>query len=594
MSKTLPKVQGPHEKLVAVLLDAKKPAEMRAKMLIDVITNAGLDPAALQPLLTALMQQAAAPDPSAEVLQLKAQYEQALAELEHGTARPATFIAEADGEMPGPKPRVHIIAPNGEERFPTLHPDVPLEKLAQGMTVYVDPKGAVVLGASKRTPQVGEEVGFLRRLPDTAQIEANVREERVVLYASQKVLDAEESGKLKRGDRLLACPRRQFAFAVIPAETNHEHRFVDRAKLPAVIASRDIGKPHWILGWLIRRTQILLFRPDLLERFDLRPRFSVLLTGPTGTGKTLTIRAFLHEFDQMLRKRTGRDDLGSRVIRVKMSELLSEWLGRSDKNFDELFDDIHALASQQIEIANGERVRLPVTLIIEEGEGMARRRGEYDGAVYDRIVGTVLQRLDDPTDDLGRLPLIMITTSNRPDLFDSAMTRRLAGMQARFTRLDREGAAAVLGKKLKPHYPFACCNGDSPEEVRRELIDQMVAWLFSPNGEDRGLVELTFRDGKKLIKHRRDFLTGAAIEQAVSNAIDQTVFAAAESSQNHAGISAGTLIESLRRHIDTLAENLTAANAADYLDLPEHTQVTHVRRIRNRTGSLAELIANET
>src|SRR5207249_7485357 len=140
--------------------------------------------------------------------------------------------------------------------------------------------------------------------------------------------------------------------------------------------------------------------------------------------------------------RTGRDDLGSRVVRVKVAELLSEWLGRSDKNIEELFDDIHAIAGAEVKSAKGERLRLPVVVILEEIEGLARQRGRQD-TVYDRILTTLLQRLDDPTKDLTNLPLILLSTTNRPDLIDSAMQRRL-GIHARFTRLDKEGLAAVL------------------------------------------------------------------------------------------------------------------------------------------------------
>ena len=46
--------------------------------------------------------------------------------------------------------------------------------------------------------------------------------------------------------------------------------------MPGVVASRDIGKPHWILSWMRKRLKIILTRPDLLERLDLRPKFNVL------------------------------------------------------------------------------------------------------------------------------------------------------------------------------------------------------------------------------------------------------------------------------------------------------------------------------
>jgi SpoVK/Ycf46/Vps4 family AAA+-type ATPase len=118
--------------------------------------------------------------------------------------------------------------------------------------------------------------------------------------------------------------------------------------------------------------------------------------------------------------------------------------------------------------ATGERVQLPVVLILEECEALARRRGEMDGSgVYDRVIGTLLQRLDDPTDDLARLPIVTIASSNRPDMLDVAMWRRLASMVARFERLDREGLSAILSKKIKQSYPFASQNGHAPEPRRR-------------------------------------------------------------------------------------------------------------------------------
>src|SRR5207248_586336 len=179
----------------------------------------------------------------------------------------------------------------------------------------------------------------------------------------------------------------------------------DRERVPGVVAGRDVGRPHPVLGLLRRRLHLLLFRPDLLQRFGLRPRFAALLTGPSGCGKTLTIRAFLTDFDRLLAERTGRRDLGSRVVRVKVADLLSEWLGRSDRNVEELFNDIQAVASAEVATAAGERLLLPVVVILEEIEGIARRRGMTDAAVYDRVLTTLLQRLDGPTDDLARLPL---------------------------------------------------------------------------------------------------------------------------------------------------------------------------------------------
>lgn len=586
LEEALQHVHNDHNKLIELVTHGQKPAPTRAKVLNTALH--AVPPPQQEALLTQLLEHCQA---NGEATKLKELYEQTLIELENGPARPATFIKLIIENVPGPKPKAHVISPDGQERYPMLHPDIRAEDLARGMTVFVDPKCSMVLGYEHCLPSVGQEATFLRGLDD-GLVEVSLRDERFLVYGSQTVLDTVADGKLKNGDRILLSPQRQFAFRVVPGETDRRHRFVDYSQVPEIVAGRDIGKPHWVLGYLIKRTRILLFRPDLRQRFDLRPRVAVFLSGPTGTGKTLTIKAFQFQFCQMLIERTGRKDLGSRTIRVKPAELLSEWLGQSDKNIERLFDDIRALAGEEIETADGEQVRLPVVVIIEEGEGLTRRRGEFDSGVYDRILGTMLQRLDDPNNDLGQLPLILITTSNRPELMDSAMWRRLSGVRAKYGRLDRDGLAAVLGKKLKAHYPYASCNGYSTDQLRIKAIDQIVGNLYSPNGTDQGLIEVTFRDGKKALKHRRDFLTGAIVEQAVANAIDQAVFAA-EEGHDDAGLDAGWIIDALQRLIDGLAENLTAHNVHDYVDLPDNAQVASLRRLRQANGSLAPVIVHE-
>jgi SpoVK/Ycf46/Vps4 family AAA+-type ATPase len=338
----------------------------------------------------------------------------------------------------------------------------------------------------------------------------------------------------------------------------------------------------------------LIFREDLRQRFDLRPRVSLMMTGPTGTGKTMTIKAFLTLFGKMVAERSGRNDLGSRTIRVKASEQLSEWLGRSDKNFEALFDDIRDLAAEEVETSAGERIRLPVVLILEEVESIARKRsaagGDGAGGALDRILGTVLQRLDDPMAELAGLPLVIISTSNQPAMIDVAMQRRLGLQVARFSRLRRQGLAAVLSKKVKSDYPLARRNGTPEQQLRQDLIDQVVANLFDPQNDPTATLEITLGDGTKIAKYPRDFLTGALVEQALSEAIDEMVFLAEETQDAQIGLDSGAVIAALRRQVGALAENVATYNASDYVDLPEHTHVSNVRRLANGHGHVHQLV----
>ena len=578
------------QNLLALLTDDSKPLKVRVKTLADVIKMHHGNPEALQTLLGPVLEHAAQHHELVEAAQVKAQYEAALQELAEGPMRVATFVRLETGSFSHAKVRALVIFSDGQRRPAIIAEHVDKNLLKPGVTVYLDPKGAVLLDVTQGLPETGQVAKFLRLLGNGAAVEVLFRDETLVLNASHELAELAAGGDLIHGDLVTFCQQRQFAFKKLPARTDRKHRFIDSSKIPEVIANRDIGSPHWILPRLLFRLHVMLHRPDLMQRFRLRPRISVLLVGPSGVGKTLTIQAFLYAMSNMLREFTGRDDIGSRVVRVKSASLLSEWLGRSDKNIEELFDDLIWLASQECELPDGRRVKLPVVLLLEEVEALGKRRGSEFSDVYDRVLGMLLQRLDDPTDSLSSLPIFILSSSNRPELIDSALVRRLGGVKALFRRLDHTSFAAVLGKKLWQGFPCASQNGVPQETLRQQLIHRATAALYSPNGDDRGQVEITLRDSTKLIKHRRDLLTGAVVEQAVANAIDRIAHHAATNGDTECGMSGAELIQSLYEVVDSLIDNLTVFNAHDYVDLPEHAAVAHIRRLPQTSSRLSHLL----
>ena len=547
--------------LLMMIMSEDKPMDMRVHGMMNVARASLDDPETAHKLMCGILTLASQKGTSAEVEQAKEEanaakkeHEQALAELQSGPLRPANFIGPAEFEIPGQGPRGHVVTPDGQERFPILTDDVPIEDLRPGMEVLLDAQGAVMIAASDRSPDVGEQAVFVRRFPGTNRVEAIVHDQHIVLRAAQPLLDALDSEEgVRRGTKLLYCRRRLFAFAAIPSDDDRQHRFLDSQKVPDVIPSRDIGKPNKILKRMVQRVRTMLDNPELTGLFNMRPRSNYLFSGPSGTGKTHHIKGFLYEFYEILKAFTGNEDISSRVIRVRPSDLLSEWFGVTERNMDALFDDIQALAEEEVELADGTKRQLPVVVILEEVEGLGRRRGEFDGGPYDRVITTLLQRLDDPTESLSNLPVIMIATSNRPDLLDSAMWRRLARHRAHFGRLDREGVAAILSKKLQPEFPYASNNGAAPEQLRQDMIDQVTMWLFSPNNGDNAQIEITLRDGSKLTRRRRDFMTGSLIESAVANAIDEIIFDTVETGAEDIGLSVPCIIDSF---IDAIKENV--------------------------------------
>src|SRR5262245_45794087 len=114
-------------RLSELCLDAGKPPEIRARLLLDVILQ-NPDPNAQLAVLSDLLRNTAR-TPEAEVAALKEAYEQGLAELQNGAVRPATFLGPAPGDLPAPGPRVHVVTPDGNERYPIVHSRVKVPAL---------------------------------------------------------------------------------------------------------------------------------------------------------------------------------------------------------------------------------------------------------------------------------------------------------------------------------------------------------------------------------------------------------------------------------------------------------------------------------
>lgn len=559
---------NPMDRTVSLVLNGNRPLSERVQLLMNAFNSAETPQEDKQAILTKLLEAQTRPADYADYLEKCAAVDNLIRELEAGPVQPATFI-EPSGS------RVQVVSFDGQRRFPVLAPDLKADTIKPGETVYLDAKGMILLEKTGRMPQAGPEANYLRTLPNQDDlIEVQWEEHLVVLHTSQILRDKIKAGELKRGDKILICPRREFGFLSIPCEQDRSYRFIDNSQIPDIEINRDIGSPHWILDYLITRTRTIMFDPEFMQQFEMRPRVAALLSGPSGTGKTLSIKGFLRQFVKMLEERTGLPQKKSRVVRAKVSELLSEWLGRSDKNIDQLFDDLYSIVSEKVKTANGEEIHLPVVLILEEAEGFARRRGDMDSGIYDRILGTMLQRLDDPTEDLSKFPLIIITTTNRPDLFDAAMWRRLSGVHASFGRLDREGFQAVLEKKLKPHFPYdSSKNGEmSPRE---HIISDITEQIYGQQAQP--VISLKLRDGREVPRYGKHFMTGAVVEQVVSNTIDQIAIRRQKGQSGTIHITHEMLSHGFYDYIGNVAKNLKPQNVSDYIDLPAEVAVTQVQ-----------------
>jgi transitional endoplasmic reticulum ATPase len=135
--------------------------------------------------------------------------------------------------------------------------------------------------------------------------------------------------------------------------------------------------------------------PQVFETLDMAAAKGVLLYGPPGTGKTLLAKAVANESE-------------SNFISVKGPELLNKYVGESEKGVREVFSKA--------------RENAPTVVFFDEIDAIATERGRNtgDSGVSERVVSQLLTELDglESLEDV-----VVVATTNRPDLIDSALLR---------------------------------------------------------------------------------------------------------------------------------------------------------------------------
>jgi transitional endoplasmic reticulum ATPase len=155
---------------------------------------------------------------------------------------------------------------------------------------------------------------------------------------------------------------------------------------------------------------------------DAVPPKGILLYGPPGTGKTLMAKAAANESE-------------ANFISIKGPELLSKWVGESEKGVREIFRKARQAA--------------PCIIFFDEIDAIAPKRGGDfgDSHVTERLISQLLTELD----GLEILTnVVVIGATNRPDIVDAALLR-----PGRFDRLlyvpppDRDSRIQIIKIHIK-------------------------------------------------------------------------------------------------------------------------------------------------
>jgi ABC-type oligopeptide transport system ATPase subunit len=152
------------------------------------------------------------------------------------------------------------------------------------------------------------------------------------------------------------------------------------------------------LGTLLEEEHYNQIRSRMRES-GFRCGFTCLFYGEPGTGKTESVL--------QLARQTGRD-----IIQVSVSQIKSCWVGESEKNIKQLFDDYRARAA--------DCERAPI-LLFNEADAIINKRQEGAEKAVDKMENSIQNMI---LQEMETLDGILIATTNLAQNMDKAFERR--------------------------------------------------------------------------------------------------------------------------------------------------------------------------
>ncbi|PYH97772.1 AAA-domain-containing protein [Aspergillus ellipticus CBS 707.79] len=154
----------------------------------------------------------------------------------------------------------------------------------------------------------------------------------------------------------------------------------------------DIGGQHEIKRRLQKAVERPLRYPERMKRLNLNSKKGILLYGPPGCSKTLTVKALATE-------------AGLNFLAVKGAEILSMYVGESERALREIFRKA--------------RSARPSIIFFDEIDAIASKRGSSSqGGV--NVLTTLLNEMDG-IEELKSV--LVIAATNKPQVIDPALMR---------------------------------------------------------------------------------------------------------------------------------------------------------------------------
>src|SRR5580692_10334181 len=282
--------------------------------------------------------------------------------LDPALRRPGRFDREIEIGVPNTQARLQILRIH--TRAMPLAPDVDLEEIAEHSHGFV--------GADLEA--LGQEVGMiaLRRFLSTLPLETD--------GAASTELGA------------LQVTRDDFLAGLKEVEPSATREFFIEKSASTFASLGGLHEVKRLLHAVIEHSHM---RDEIYEQVGLAPPRGILLTGPSGTGKTAMARAVSGEMQLPL-------------IAIEGPQLYSKWLGESERALREVFKKARRAA--------------PCILFFDTVDAIAPKFGadQFGSDVYQRILSQLLREIDNLRDVKG---VILLAATNRAERIEPALLR---------------------------------------------------------------------------------------------------------------------------------------------------------------------------
>jgi transitional endoplasmic reticulum ATPase len=282
--------------------------------------------------------------------------------LDPALRRPGRFDREIEIGVPNTQARLQILRIH--TRAMPLAADVDLQEIADHSHGFV--------GADLEA--LGQEVGMisLRR------------------FLSMVPLDADGASSPDLGS--LQVTRDDFLAGLKEVEPSATREFFIEKSASTFASLGGLDEVKRLLHAVIEHSHM---RDEIYEQVGLAPPRGILLTGPSGTGKTAMARALSGEMQLPL-------------IAIEGPQLYSKWLGESERALREVFKKARRAA--------------PCILFFDTIDAIAPKFGadQFGSDVYQRILSQLLREIDNLRDVKG---VILLAATNRPERIEPALLR---------------------------------------------------------------------------------------------------------------------------------------------------------------------------